>query len=475
MTAVTSSREEVVRWKRADALALIGVLSFSFALGGLGTLLVGASFGALSTALLLGGCALALGFSGRLLVVISLTLIAGLGQGLLAAFTASSSALWLDDACLPGVIAATFIIAGRNRQLTRLLTVSFVFLAASAVAVVLAPGLDVAIYQFRQAAVPAALLAAGWVAGKDTIISFARLLLFLGVFYLAFMALEVLGIRLVDPWAANGLNPFTGGISDHNLTRELPPNYYYYLGEQRLERAGGLHFNPPGASIFIASLVVYAQLALRPSRRWIYVLMSLGGVLATLGRGGGVYLGIVLGQRPISRAIGRTMFGLLVVVAGVFFSEFFSSQGNKSDTHTQGLLSGLTYALTHPFGSGFGTIGNVTGSASAEGATGESLVGLFLASYGWLGLVALAALLVRGLWLGKAVPGAALTAAVVVAMFTESASGLALTLPMWFAAGIGLQSLPRLVHSGFSESIAESGTTAVSATRRQRSQMYRWR
>jgi hypothetical protein len=466
-SGTTSSPPQEKSWLRDDVLALAGILAFCFALGGAGSLVVTPAFGALATALLLGASAFVLGLAGRMLVVLSLALVAGLSQGLLAAFTSSSSALWLDDACLPGLIAATFVLAARQRRLSRLVILSAVFLAASLVATALAPSLDVAVYQFRQAAVPAVLLAAGWTAGREVLTAFGKFLLFIGLVYLAFMALEILGLRVVDPWAANGLNPFTGGVSDHNLSRELPPNYYYYVGEDRLVRAGGLHFNPPGASLFIASLVIYAQLLLAPTKRVLYVLLASLGVLTTLGRGGGVYLAIALGQRPVSRWIGRAIFGALVLLAGVFLTEFFSSQGNKSDTHTQGLLSGVTFALTHPLGSGFGTIGNVTGSASADGATGESLVGLFLASYGWLGLLTLAALLGRGLWLGNTIPGAALTAAVVVAMFTESASGLALTLPMWFAAGLGLQSRSRLAEQGWATPVSSPSKRGTKVSMRR--------
>ena len=440
---------DMVLWRRDDVLALIGIVSTCIAVGATGSLFASPEAGATGTALLLGGICLLLGLAGRMLVVLSLALLAGLGQGLLAAFTASASALWLDDACLPGIVMATVVIAARKRLLGRLALTAGLFLAMSGVAAALAPSLEIAIYQFRQVAVPAILLAAGWTAGRGLVLAFGRFLLAVGLIYLGIMALEYAGLRLVNPWAANGLNPFTGPVSEHNLTRELPPNYYYYVGSERLERAGGLHFNPPGASIFIASLALYAQLLLPPTKRLLYTVLSACGVLATLGRGGGAYLGIALAQRPLSRAIGRTTFGVVVLCIGVALTEFFSSQGNKSDTHTQGLISGVVYALTHPFGSGFGTIGNVTGDASSEGATGESLAGLFLASYGWAGIAALVILLFCGLWLGHTLPGVALTAALIVALFTESASGLALTLPMWFAAGLGLQARPRLIEKGW--------------------------
>jgi hypothetical protein len=459
-----------LHWHRRDILGLLGIVSFVVALGISFGVVTGGWSGANIAAITLGIGSLALGCAGRLAAVAALTLTAGIFQGILAAATSSASALWLDDACLPGLAACVFVLARRNRQLKRVAIIGVVFVALSGIAIVTASDIAVAVYQFRQISVPVVLLAAGYVADRTTIVQFGRYLLVIGGIYLVLLFCEIAGFRLVDPWMANGLNPFLGGVSEHNLGRDLPPNYYYYAGSERLERAGGLHFNPPGASIFVASFALYAQLALSRGGHLLYQLAVILGAIATLGRAGGAYLAIALTQRFASRTIGRVAFGFLVIVGGVFTAEYFSSQGNRSDTHTEGLLAGVAFALTHPVGSGFGTIGNITGSASAEGATGESLVGLFLASYGWAGLLAVVALLTRGLWLGRELPGVALTAAMTVALFTESASGLALTLPMWLLAGVGLQSMIRLGQEGWlassRESDAELGTrTAPSVLR----------
>lgn len=431
--------QRVPSWARAEVLAYLGVSSFCVAISVAVGVSASPEWGVLAAVIFLGASALVLGLSGRTVAVLCMTMTAGVLQGLVAARTGAAAALWLDDACLPGVVAATALAAATSGRGRRFFWGAFVFLGASALAMALSPSLDVAIYQFRQVAVPATLLACGWTASRQVVEGFGRYFIWLGLIYVGFMGLEELGFRLADPWLASGLNPFTGGISESNLGRELPPNYYYFAGDQRLIRAGGLHFNPPGASLFVASILVYAQMLLPWTARRGVAIVSLAGVASTLGRGGGVYLAVLLGQRFVTQRIGRVMFGVLALVFGVVLADYFSGQGNKSDTHTQGLLTGVAYALTHPLGSGFGSIGNITGSASADGATGESLVGLFLASYGWLGLAAIIALLVRGVSLGDTVPGSALTAAILVSLFTESASGLALTLPMWLAAGIGLK------------------------------------
>lgn len=378
-----------------------------------------------------------LGQKGILVGLVCTVVIAGMIQGSLAAVTRSSLSLWLDDVCLFGIAVGVVFRLLHQRNYQRLgAGAGLALLIAFAIVTAQDPGS--AFYQARQIAVPALLLFTGSVLDKDEFGKIARVLFVVAMVSFGYTALEEFGVRLIDPWAAYGFNQFSTSENALAQQRDLPGNYYYYYGSSADDvfiRSGGLHFNPPGLSIFMGSLALYAKAYAKPGLRVALYVMCGTSVALTVGRAGAIIFLLALFQRAASKVVTRLGFLVGAVAGAVLLNEFFSAQGN-SGSHSEGLVYGSLYGLSNPLGGGFGVIGNASES-SAEGH-GESLFGLFFASSGWPAFVIVFWLVVKAWRNSLTVPGVALTAALIASALSESTSGLAVAAPLWILGGAAL-------------------------------------
>lgn len=412
------------------AMGVVGLTTFGVLAGTDGFLTV--------LLVLLASLSLVFAASDKAGAVAILLIAAGLAQGAVAAVSGSPRALWLDDICLLGVV---FVVVARLARANnaRAMVAGIAFAALIGFAYVNGAGAEIGFYQARQLLVPALLLYFGAVIRLDELARFARFLYATLILNFLYMSAEFFGYRPISPWLATGLNEFSVSSNALESGRELPGNYYYYFGDaggQVLFRSGGLHFNPPGEGIFMASVALYVRQFLKTPLRWILYGISAAGAAFTVGRAGGVVLLLTAAQIRVSRIVTRVGFVLLSVAGAFVLSEYFSEQGN-SGSHADGLTVGFLHGLTHPLGGGFGTIGNASESAMEE--AGESLLGMFFASCGWAAIVIVGWLLFRAMQAGFTVPGVALTAAVAASLFTESMSGLAVAAPLWIMAGQALR------------------------------------
>jgi hypothetical protein len=379
------------------------------------------------------------------ILLIGLLVGASACQRALSGLTGSSLALWLDDAVLIGLILYVVIrlSSGLQGKFTVILAV-VVFAAFLAIALLRSTDLSVGFYQLRQVGVPAILLLFGMVVDREELRRASPVVIALIAVGALYGLLEFSGLRLIDPAAAAGLNAFsTSSIRENGL----PAAYRYFLSDGTvLPRVGGLVLNPPSFGILAASGLLWLRFSRMKRGVGFFALAVLfaGMSLASLGRGGLVVLGLALVQPLVSRYSGRLAFVVVgVVMGGVAYSEFVT-QG-QSGRHADGFIFGVTYALSHPLGGGFGLVGNTVADLELEGAASgaaESLAAIFLTAVGWLALIVLAWLLIKGVGAGRSIPGVALTAAVLITLFSETAGGLDAAGPLWILAGAALNQSP---------------------------------
>jgi hypothetical protein len=379
----------------------------------------------------------------RPVILIALLVTASAIQRAVAASTQNANALWLDDIVLVGII---LFAAGRilKTSSTRTKVVIVVLVLVLAVAVVRSPDLGVGISQFRQMAVPMILLLFGMVLTREEIMSAGAVVvgvILIGAFY---GLLEQLGWRPIDPLGVLGLNQY----SHAGQRLGLPNSYFYYFGdgEARLERSGGLILNPPSFGMLVASGLMWAWFT-RQRNGLLAIVASVVFLVVSFfafGRGGFVLIALAVFQPFLTRKSGKFAFLVVGVALGyVALSEFVGD--GQSARHVDGFFGGIFYALTHPLGGGFGTAGNTLSQLGIENESGanESLAAIFMASTGWIGIIVVALLLLRGVLSGRTLVGAALTGAILVSLVSETASGLDATGPLWILAGFALSPLSR--------------------------------
>lgn len=375
-------------------------------------------------------------------VIIALLVVASAVQRAVAASTQDSTALWLDDIVLIGMaIYVAKRLAANSRSSTKVIVL--VLLGVLAVAVVRAPNFGLGTSQFRQMVVPMILLLFGMVLTKEQIMRAGPIVvgvILLGGVYALF---EQLGFRPIDPLGVIGLNQYS-----HSSARNgLPSSYFYYFSDGvRLERSGGLILNPPSLGMLVATGFMWAWFTRKRGSILAVVSTIVFLVVAffAFGRGGFVLLALAVFQPLLTRRSGKLSFLIVGLALGyVALSEFIGD--GKSARHVDGFFGGISYAVTHPLGGGFGTAGNSLsqlGIANESGAN-ESLAAIFMASIGWVGIAVVAFLLIRGVMAGRTMAGAALTGAILVSLVSETAGGLDATGPLWILAGFALSPLSK--------------------------------
>ncbi|MCS5716759.1 hypothetical protein N1027_01265 [Herbiconiux sp. CPCC 205763] len=398
---------------------------------------------------------------------------ASLLQRALGAIFENPNALLLDDLVLVSValwVVSQFL---RRRNISsRTVVFILVFFLIMAVAFVQATNTSIAIYQLRQILVPVILVLFGMCLTKEQVQKLTPFVIFLGVIGALYAAFELLGVYPVDPAGYSGFQS-TGPTLSYG--RDLPGFYYYYLPDgEALIRTGGLLLNPPSFGMYCGAAFMWVWLD--PGRRSMAANLSLSaillfGAISSFSRGGFVILALAILQPFLTRKSGQLAFILVAAVIGFVALQEFSDDG-QSGRHVDGAFYGFQYALTHPIGGGFGRVGNAVASLTGESTdAGESLAAIFLAAAGWFGILVIAYLIYRGVRAGRTMNGAALTAAVLVALLSETAGGLDATGTLWILAGtaLGYGSRAQLPVGGadIDEPDSRSSTPIITTTRRR--------
>jgi hypothetical protein len=375
-------------------------------------------------------------------MLIGLLVVASAAQRAVAASTQNSTALWLDDIVLVGIILYVAIkvlesSSARTKVAIAILVLVLLF------ALVRAPQLDLGINQLRQMAVPMVLLLFGMVLTKDQLMRAAPIVVVVIMIGAIYGLFEQLGLRPIDPLGVLGLNQFSHG----GFRNGLPNSYFYYFSDGvRLERSGGLILNPPSFGMLVAAGLIWAWFS-RKNSPFLVVISTILFVVAAFyafGRGGFVLLALAVFQPFLTRKSGKLSFLVVGVVLGYIALSEFVGDG-ESSRHVDGFFGGIMYAITHPLGGGFGTAGNSLSQLGIQNESGanESLAAIFMASTGWIGIIVVAALLIRGVLSGATFAGVALTGAILVSLVSETAGGLDATGPLWILAGFALSPVSR--------------------------------
>ncbi|WP_440708395.1 hypothetical protein [Herbiconiux sp. YIM B11900] len=372
-------------------------------------------------------------------LIIGLLVSASACQRAVGALTGSSIALWLDDAVLIGI--ALYIVlrlASRFKGRSSVVLVLIVFVGLLVITLARSANLSIGFYQLRQIAVPAVLLLFGLVVDREKLKRAAPVVITFIAIGCAYGLLELAGVRLIDPAGASNLNSF----SNSNIRENgLPAAYRYFLSDGTvLSRVGGLVLNPPSFGILAASGFIWLRFSSlkRDALFLVLALLFAGMTIASLGRGGMVVLALAIVQPFLTKYSGRLAFiAVGIVMAVVAYGEF--AQQGQSGRHADGFVYGITYAISHPLGGGFGIVGNSVNKAGLDGSgAGESLAAIFLTGMGWVGIILLVWLLLKGIAAGATMPGVALTSAVLVSMVSETAGGLDASGPLWILGGLAL-------------------------------------
>lgn len=288
---------------------------------------------------------------------------------------------------------------------------------------------------FRQVTMPALILLIGVVLRREEWRIIGTATIFFSLANAAYVAFETFAFRPIDLVAVaaasgdylgtySGYDPFTG---------------------DRIERAGGYILNPPSLGCLIG-----AGLAIAWHRghtgRLLLIQLALSMSLYATGSRGGFLIAIVGVLFPwIARSVSPAVAGALFVITAVPFGSYIAghSSGGGDERHVNGLLAGISDALTHPLGRGFGYVGNHRPEGLTHGDRGETLLGIAF-SAGGMPALALALLVTTTLlfrlnsrshgWVAALALGGFLAA-----LFAETAGAINATVPIWLAVGLALR------------------------------------
>lgn len=440
MTALATSPTVPPRANLTSALALVSLCVF----GALGIAIATFVAPVVGVGLLLGGVFLTTLFLlagddavGLALMLVTMSAV----QRALYSLSGAGIALYLDDVVLVtiGILAAYRLVKSGHKS-RWLIVGGALTVVAVGLGFARATGTDIGIYQARQVLVPAILVLFGASLRPDELLRIKPIIVTFGVLAAVYALLEQLDFRPLDPSTYGGFQS-TGEMTAYG--REFPGFYYYYYdGTNYFVRSGGFLLNPPSLGMYIAAALGWLWYGRKPSTPLLgsvfLSLLLIAGTTVTMARGGFVIIAVLLLQPWILRKAGKVGYVSVAGIVGLAaFSQFVDA--GSSARHSDGALYGFTYALTHPLGGGFGTAGNAVHTLTDEmSEAGESLTTVFLTGCGWIGLLVVIALLVRGMSRHGGVAGAALVAAVVVAIFSETAGGLDAAAFIWILGGAAL-------------------------------------
>jgi hypothetical protein len=291
---------------------------------------------------------------------------------------------------------------------------------------------------FRQVFIPAALIMVGLVLSKREWWLIVRTAIFLGLANSAYILLEILGVRLIDP----GILGHYHGIY---VASDGLPGYYHgiWFDGSPMIRAGGLLLNPPTTGIVVATAMVLCFFLLK-SRWRIPLVITMAITLGFTGSRAGMLIGFISIIFPVlAKRIGSLTASLLVSIP-VIATGIEVMQLGGSASHVEGLIGGLRDAMNYPTGRGFSYVGNHAATVGIAESS-ESLLGIAFSAAGII-TVAITLILVckllgtfyinPGSWLSTLSLGI-----VVAAMLSETAGAVNGTVSLWLFVGCAIAGL----------------------------------
>lgn len=363
----------------------------------------------------------------------------GLAQNILLTYSSFGAFNLVDDLCISLMFLVALARLAHRFNVPALLAV--VWILACVVALWrtvdenLVPG-DSAFFLFRQVCMPVLVIVCGLVLTRREWKWILVAVLAISTLNTAYIALEVPGLRIIDP------APFAL-LSKTAMYPNGLPGYYmsYDLAGELAVRAGGLFLNPPTTGIATGAAAVLAFHALRSRWRLLLVLAFGLATIATISRAGILLMLIGIAGPVIARRLHPLVAVPIMGVPALLAGNNIADLGN-SDSHVDGLTVGMDHAFESVIGRGFGYVGNFAGKAGELQEASESLSGIAFSAAGLvtvgiyaaaLGAAAIFILKQPGRWESYLAFGA-----LVIAMLAETAGSMNATVPLWLLVGAAL-------------------------------------
>lgn len=375
--------------------------------------------------------------SGWLVGVLAIgALITGLGQNVLLTYSSFGGFNLMDDVFISLMFLVALTRLANRFNVPALLAIIWIIACMLALWRTtdesIIPG-DSAFFLFRQICMPVLVIVCGLVMTRREWRWILCVVLAIGTLNAAYIGLEVLGVRLVDP------TPFAV-LSKTAIYPNGLPGYYmsFDLNGELAVRAGGLYLNPPTTGIATGAAAALAFHALRSRWRMLLVVAMGLATVATISRAGILLMLIAivgpLLARKIHPLIALPLLGAPVAMAGNNIADL----GN-SDSHVDGLTVGLEHAFESFIGRGFGYVGNFAGRAGELQEASESLAGIAFSATGLVSVgiyaVALCVAVFAILKQPRRWEFYLALGALVIAMLAETAGSMNATVPLWLLVG----------------------------------------
>lgn len=367
-------------------------------------------------------------------LVIGIVILGAVQSTLKVAFPTVTALTLLDDVAL--ALTCVALVISRFRKVPYVAWVSALLWAVvlSASAARATVGLGSTLEIVRQLLVPVALVLIGFALVPREWRALAKATVWVAAANGAYACIEIMFGRILDP------GPMAS--STDRKPHGIPASYFWWdaSGDEHV-RAGGLALNPPVAGIIIAAGLI---LGCYLSRHWwqygLTFLLVVPLILTNSRAGMLIAIAGVLGL-ALLRHFGLVLSIVLGAVGAAVGYTYFSKHGD-SLSHVRGLTEALREIPNSPFGAPIGTHGNIA-SRTTGAHVGESLVGLGLASTGFIGcalVLFLAGALIFCLIRGTVAPIAATMALglLCAALVSESVSALNGTVALWASCGYAL-------------------------------------
>lgn len=360
----------------------------------------------------------------------------GLAQNILLTYTSFGAFNLMDDLCVSIMFLVALTRLAHRFNVPALL--ALVWILGCLVALWrtvdenLVPG-DSAFFLFRQVCMPVLVIVCGMVVTRREWRWVLTTVLSISVLNAAYIGLEVLGIRLIDP------APFAQ-LSKTAMYPDGLPGYYmsFDLAGELAVRAGGLFLNPPTTGIATGAAAVVAFHALRTRWRLLLVLAFGLATIATISRAGILLMLIGIAAPALARKLHPLVALPVMGVPALMAGNNIAGLGN-SDSHVDGLTVGIDHAFESVIGRGFGYVGNFAGKAGELQEASESLSGIAFSAAGLVTVAIYAAALgatiifvLKQPWRWEAYLA---FGALVIAMLAETAGSMNATVPMWLLVG----------------------------------------
>lgn len=360
----------------------------------------------------------------------------GLAQNILLTYSSFGGFNLMDDLCISLMFLVSLTRLAHRFNVPALLAV--VWIGACVIALwrtvdeSIIPG-DSAFFLFRQVCMPVLVIVCGLVMTRREWKWVLAAVLSISILNAAYIGLEVMGIRIIDPV------PFAL-LSKTAMYPNGLPGYYmsFDLAGELAVRAGGLFLNPPTTGIATGAAAVLAFHALRSRWRLLLVLALGLATIATISRAGILLLLIGIAAPVVARKLHPVVALPIMGIPALMAGNNIADLGN-SDAHVNGLTVGIDHAFESVIGRGFGYVGNFAGKAGELQEASESLSGIAFSAAGLVTVgiyaAALGAAIIAVLRQPRRWESYLAFGALVIAMLAETAGSMNATVPMWLLVG----------------------------------------